>query len=115
MGDLVATDANRQSAINDQIEQKRLLCIYLKMLKSAEETLRSADCNLPIDYGFLSKIMNFLNKQLRRFVIQDSRVGSEFLVTILYNLYAFNDVFFRFLHRNKDSRQLEKNFFLKYK
>ena len=113
--DLVGDNYNAaKEEIEKQIEEKKLLCVYQRILKITEETLNCSDCNLRVDFGFLAKIMNFLNRQLRRFCLQDSRAGVEMLSAILYNVYNFNKVFFRFLHKNSKNDRIERNFFLKY-
>lgn len=114
-GDLVGDNYEQaKEEIERQIEEKRLLCVYYRILKITEETLNCSDCNLRVDFGFLAKIINFLNRQLRRFCLQDSRAGVEFLATVLYNVLNFNRVFFRFLTKNSKSDRIERNFFLKY-
>lgn len=114
-GDLVDESSSRaREEIERQIEEKRLLCVYQRILKVTEETLHCSDCNLRVDFGFLAKIINFLNRQLRRFCLQDSRAGVELLSAVLYNVLAFNRVFFRFLEKNSRSDRIERNFFLKY-
>ena len=105
---------NAKEEIERQIEEKNLLCTYYKILKITEETLNCSDCNLRVDFGFLAKIINFLNRQMRRFCLQDDRTGIEMLSAILYNVYNFNKVFFRFLAKNSKNDRIERNFFLKY-
>jgi hypothetical protein len=106
------THAKQQ--IEKQIQEKTLLCVYYRILKITEETLNCSDCNLRVDFGFLAKIINFLNRQLRRFCLQDSRSGVELLSALLYNVYNFNKVFFKFLKKNSKNDRIERNFFLKY-
>jgi hypothetical protein len=114
-GDLVDDNYNNaKEEIERQIQEKKLLCVYYRILKITEETLNCSDCNLRVDFGFLAKIMNFLNRQLRRFCLQDSRAGLEMLSTILYNVFNFNKVFFKFLRKNSKNDRIERNFFLKY-
>jgi hypothetical protein len=114
-GDLVDDNYhNAREEIERQIEEKQLLCVYFRILKITEETLNCSDSNLRVDFGFLAKIMNFLNRQLRRFCLKDSRTGVEMLSSILYNVYSFNKVFFKFLKKNSKNDRIERNFFLKY-
>ena len=112
--DLVDDSNNAREQIEKQILEKKLLCVYYRILKVTEETLNCSDCNLRVDFGFLAKIINFLNRQLRRFCLQDSRVGVEMLSAVLYNVLSFNRIFFKFLKKNSKNDRIERNFFLKY-
>lgn len=107
--------AQAELEIERQIQEKELLCVYFRVLRTTEETLNCSDCNLRVDFGFMAKIMNFLNRQVRRFCMQDSEVGVELLSVVLYNVFHFNKVFSRFLKRNSKNDRLERNFFMKYK
>ena len=105
---------NAKEEIERQIEEKRLLCTYFRILKITEETLNCSDCNLRVDFGFLAKIINFLNRQIRRFCLKDNRAGIEMLSAVLYNVFNFNKIFFKFLSKNSKNDRIERNFFLKY-